>query len=270
MKSVVDMIDEYSQMISNIEVFDFCLWWDPVFRDGFRPYSDWKTQWDAYKKFGLKRGLVTSAKAARYDAGTGNAELAELIGCEDTQLSGCMVLTPELFFDGGGEGYIDALISRGFAAAKLFPLTYSHSMKPFCVGHLLNALADRGIPLILLHTQVSFEEMDRLCVEYPRLNIVLEGHEQKLLYHARQYTALLMRHNNFFIESHNLVLYREIETIGSYTGCENLLYGSCYPYNTPHCSLYHILTADINEKKRNGILCGNARRILMDTSVGGN
>jgi len=263
------MVDEYASMISDSEIFDFCLWWDPVFREGFHTYSDWGTQWEAYMRFGLRRGLVTSAKAARYDAAEGNAELAELIKGGDLPLLGCMVLTPEMFYDRNGEKYIDDLVSCGFSAAKLFPVTYSHSMKPFCVGSLLSALEDRGIPLILQHTQVSLEEMDRLCEEYPGLNIVLEGHEQKLLYHARQYTALLIRHSNFFVETHNLVLYREIETIESLAGCENLLYGSGYPYNTPHCSLYHILSAGITEKQRSGVLCDNAMRIMRDPAAGG-
>ena len=260
MEEIAQMIATYRETSQHLEVFDFNLWWDPIFRDGFRIYTDWDKQWEDYNQFGLKNGLITSAKAARYDGLEGNAELSALI--DGTPLLGCMVLTPELFYSQGGDEYVDTLVSQGFVAARLFPATYMHSMKPADIGSLLEVLETRGVPLLLWHTQVSFDEMDCLCRAYPGLNIVVEGHDRKLLYHARQYMPLLMRHKNFFLETHNIVLYREFENIDSLAGSSNLLYGSYFPYLTPHFSLYPVITAEIGEAQRSGILCGNARRIL--------
>ena len=295
METIAEKIETYENMLRKSEIFDLNLWWDPVFREGFRTYDDWDKQWNEYTRFGLNQGLVTSAKASRYDALAGNAELAELL--EDTgssleltaglsnessaelsagasarlangssvRLSGCMVLTPDMFYKHNGETYIDELMSRGFIAARLFPATYMHSMKPFTIRRLLEALEIRNLPLLLWHTQVSFEEMDRICEAHPGLNIIVEGHNMKLLYHARQYMPLLMQRRNFFLETHNLVLYREFETINSLAGCGNLLYGSYFPYNTPHASLYPIFAAEIEDGRRDGILCGNARRLFCNS-----
>ena len=261
METIAQKVTTYKKQIENHEVFDFNLWWDPTFTQGFRTYDAWDKQWEAYAKFGLRSGLVTSAKAARYDALEGNAELLALI--DGRFLLGCMVLTPELFYGNAGVRYVDDLLAQGFVAARLFPGTYMHSADPIDLKCLLEVLAERDIPLLLWHTQVSFKEMDRLCQAYPHLNIIVEGHDRKLLYHAREYMSLLMRHKNFYIETHNLILYREYEHIEKLVGCQNLLYGSYFPYNTPNHSLYPVLTAEIGEEQRSGILCGNAKRILL-------
>lgn len=261
MNSIAAKIDFYEKAIQSADVFDVDVWWDPAAKSGFRLYQSWAAQWEAYRKFGIRKGLVTSGIAARYDAYAGNAALSELLAGQ-TDLLGCMVLTPDMFFYGKGERYVDALVAQGFAAARVFPKNYMHSMQPFAINSLLCVLEERCLPLLLWHSQVDFAEMDRICREHPGLNIVVEGHDMKLLYHARQYTALLMQHPNFYIETHNLVLFRELETLAELAGCDNLLYGSYFPYNTPHHSLYPVTTASITPEQREGILGGNARRIL--------
>ena len=260
METILQKVEEYRQQLQNREIFDFDIWWDPLFKDGFFVYDDWEKQCEAFTKHGLNGGLVTSAKAARYDAAEGNAELFGLI--DGSQYLGCMVLTPEMFYTSSGEKYVDDLVSRGFAAVRLFPSTYMHSVAPEDLKPIVESLESRGLPLLLWHTQVPFEAIDRLCRAFPNLNIVVEGHDRKLLYHSRQYMPLLMRHKNFFLETHNIVLYREFETIDTFAGCDNLLYGSYFPYYTPYNSIYSILAAEITDEKKSQILSGNANRIL--------
>ena len=260
METIAQKINTYKNLIKTHEIFDINLWWDPLFCEGFRVYDNWETGWETYFRFGLKRGLVSSAKAARFDAIEGNVELAKLI--DGKSLYGCMVLLPELFYSNDGEKYVDGLIDQGFIAARLFPKTYMHSMNPDDLFDLYKTLETRKLPLLLWHTQVSFDEIDRICKVFPALNIIVEGHDRKLLYHARQYMPLLMRHKNFYIETHGLLLYREFEHINKLVGCQNLLYGSCFPYNTPDHSLYHVFTAEIFDDQRSGILYDNAKRMF--------
>ena len=64
------------------------------------------------------------------------------------------------------------------------------------------------------------------------------------------------------METHNLALFNEFETIHSIAGSANLLYGSYFPYMTPDFSLYPVYAADITEERKEAIFAGNAKRVF--------
>ncbi len=254
------LVDNYQFMLSNNRIFDINIWWDPIFTDGFINYNSPEIFFSALKSFNINEGIITSAMAARFDPYEGNLQIAELIKGK-INFYGCMILTPDMFYKNGDE-YIAKLKSFKFVAARVFPETYKHSMSDYSMGKLLNTLQSNGIPLFIWHSQVSFNDIDQICREYPKLSVIMDGHNVKYLYHAREYLSLLMHYKNFYIEAHNLVLFREIETIADLASCKQLVYGSYFPYHTPHFSFYNILTSDITQKQKAGILATNIQQIL--------
>lgn len=253
---------DFKNWIAEADVFDIDIWWAPTFDQGFVCYDNWETQLRDYGALGLRRGIVTTYTSAFFDPYIGNEEVVELIKGRNG-LYGCMVAVPEMgYTEDQGEAYVRSLMVQGVVAARLFPKTYIHSMEEYAVGPILRTLERLGLPVMLWHTEASWDVMDRICTNYPNLNVIVESHERKLLYHARDYVGLMRKHKNFFVETHNLVLFNEFETIYQYCGCDQLLYGSYFPYTTPHFSLYPVMQAVIPDKERRNIISGNAERIF--------
>ena len=211
---------------------------------------------------GITRAVVTNAECLKYDPVVGNEETARLIE-EDETLFGCMLLTPEMAASELKlKEYTDRKIAQKFVAARMFPKKMNHSMRKWQVGGILEHLASRRMPLILWHNEVSWDFVDELCSVYPDLPVIIEGNDVKLLYHNRNYLALLKRHPNFYIETHNLVLYSEIDTIVSEIGDENLLFGTYQPYNTVDAAMMPVTAGKMDEASRRKIAGGNLRRLI--------
>ncbi|MBQ3133236.1 MAG: amidohydrolase family protein [Clostridia bacterium] len=264
MKSIQERSDIFKKQMKESDVFDIDLWWDPYFEDGFVTYKDWDKQMADCKARGINGGIITCRDAAFIDYKTGNDLLADLLAKEaDKNFYGCMVLVPEVgYADDKGEAYVRDLMAKGFVAARLFPKTYIHSMQEYAIGPILDTLEKLGVPLMLWHTEASWDDMDRICDNHPNLNVIVEGHDRKLLYHARDYVGLMRKHKNFFVENHNLVLFDEYNTLKKMCGVDQLLYGSYFPYNEPNFALYPVAESDLTDEEKANILAGTARKIF--------
>ena len=262
MGSIQERTDHYKQTIAGMDIFDTALWWAPQNVDTFVPYTDWKAQVEAWRAFGMKGGLVTTQTSAKYDAALGNDEAVRLIqGCDD--IYACVVLTPEMFWDArAGRQYVEDLRKKGAVAARIFPGEYLHSTREYAIGPMLDVLEALNMPLLVWHIDTGWDAMDRICADHPKLKLVVESRDRKLLYHMRDYVSLMRRHENFYVETHNLVLFREYENICGLVGDERLLYGSFFPYMNADFSLYPIYAAEIPEASKRKIFAQNARRIF--------
>lgn len=254
---------DYKLAKKRYDIFDASVYWDPMLKDAFVCYSEWAQQKAALTEAGIKGGVVTSAFAMKVDQYQGNEELAKTIK-DDDAFWPCMVATPDMFLDElEGEVYLKKMVEANkVVAAKMIPSYYHHSVEEYCIGNMLDALSRHNIPLFVWHIDTGFDGIDRICQAHPALNVVLDSMDRKLLYHARDYYFLLKNHNNFYIETHNLVLFNEIEEIYRMFGGEHLLYGSYSPYACPDFSIYPIIEADLPESIKQKILAGNARRIF--------
>lgn len=251
----------YGADLAKAGLFDCNIWWAPLAEEPLQVYQDFDALLAACGRAGITGGIITDAQAATFDNYTGNERLRGLLKGHPGW-HGAMVLTPDVWFDGRAEDYVRGLMADGFAAARMFPKTYAYSMAAYAVGPLLALLEWLGLPLLVWHDQVSWEEMDRICTDHPRLNLLVEAHDVKLLYHAREYFALARRHENFYLESHNLVLPLELENLWDLTGRMPAVFGSYFPYANPHFAAFRALNAQIPEQARTALLSGNARRLF--------
>lgn len=255
------MRNEYLDSLLNIDVLDINAWWDPYKTDCFLTVDDFDKWNKDIADFGIDSAVVTHIDSVKYGAAYGNEKLAVLLDSRKN-LFGCMVLAPEIHFDSNAEKYIDTLIKKKFVCARMFPKTYGHSMSEYAVGRLLSILEERRIPLMLWHSEVSWEAIDSICGKYPNLPVIVEGHNVKVLYHARNYISLLKKHANFYMETHNLVLFDELKNITDNFGASKLIYGSYYPYNTPNHSLFNVISSRIDKDDIKAVLGANLRKLI--------
>jgi hypothetical protein len=251
----------YDEWLRAAVVLDLDAWWDPLKRDAFLRFPDFGAWRAALRSFGIDAAVVTCAESVRYDALSGNERLARLIEGEQG-LYGCMVLTPDIEFSRRLDAYVDSMLARKFVASRMYPKSYMHSLSDFCSGPTLSVLEERRVPLMLWHSEASWEAIDRICGKYPRLPVIVEGHDVKLLYHARNYIRLLAEHENFHLETHNLVLFDELRSLAEKFGADRLIYGSYFPYNTPHHSLYNVMESRLRRDDQNRILSGNSKKLI--------
>jgi predicted TIM-barrel fold metal-dependent hydrolase len=257
------LVEEYHQDIERRAFFDLNVWCDLSPQNGFyRPESPAQILHDL-QGCGIHRAVITHAQCLTYDPLQGNESTARLIEGQPG-LFGAMVLVPDIIL-GGGEvkRYIDAKLEQRFVVARLFPKRLYHSMREWQVGEILAYLEQRRLPLMLWHNEVSWDLIEGLCQEYTQLPVIVEGNDIKLLYHNRNYLALLRRCPNLYLETHNLVLYSEIEHLAE-IAADRLLFGTYFPYNTPHASLLPVLRARLPEKVKDKLAFGNLERLLEE------
>ena len=262
MSSVQEKVEAYREAVAKFEIFDTAMWWCPEVEDAFVCYKDWDKQVADFHAAGLNAGLVTSRKAATFNAEQGNEDVAKMVAAHP-EIKGCIVVTPDMFlYPGKGEAYLKEMHKRGVVAARMYPGGYYHSSQEWCIGPMMTALENEGLPLLVSHIDTGWDAMARICDAHPRLNVVVESQDRKLLYHARDYLSLLKRFPNFYVETHNLVLFNEYENIYDLVGDGQLLYGSYFPYAEPNFSIYPIFTAKIPDSAKQAIYAGNAKRIF--------
>lgn len=262
MRGIQEKETKYREALNAAQMFDCNVWWDPLADKNLQNYTDFQELLSACEAEGIRGGIVTDTQAVTLDNYVGNERLRDLLkGYKNWY--GAMVLTPDICFDGNERKYIQSLLEDGFLAARMFPKNFEHSMEEYAIGRILKQLEELGIPLMVWHDQVSWKEMDRICTEHPLLNLIVEGHDVKFLYHSREYFALMQKHENFYLESHNLVLFREIENLWSLSEKMHVVFGSYFPYATPHFAAFRILNADIPKEAKEEILHGNASRLFF-------
>jgi hypothetical protein len=255
------LVEDYRQEVERYAFYDLNVWCDLSPQTGFyQPESLAQIVHDL-EQCGIRRAVITHAQCLAYDPLRGNESMARLIDSQPC-LFGAMVLVPDIALGGCRvQSYIDAKIQQRFVVARMFPKRLSHSMRKWQVGEMLAYLEQRRLPLMLWHNEVSWDLIESICQEYPELPVIVEGNDVKLLYHNRNYLVLLAHCPKLYLETHNLVLYSEIEYLAGQVAPDRLLYGSYFPYNTPHASLLPILRARLPDEVKGQLAARNLERL---------
>ena len=259
MSGVEQAVNHYNEKRDALGFFDLNVWWDFTSDKQFiKPVDFTQFKSDLVALY-IKRAVITSHEALRYEPVIGNEALSGHIK-DSPDLYGCMILVPEIE---NIEAYIDKKLAERFVSARLFPKIMRHSMKKWLIGDILDHLQRRRVPLILWHSEVSWDLYESLAVEYPDLPIIIDGCETKLLYHNRNYVPLIRKYPNIYLETHNLALAGEIAYLAAEVG-HKLIYGSYYPYNTPNASMLNLTTGEISDEIGQLIVSGNLDRLICE------
>ena len=254
--------DAFKKAKEQYKIFDASMWWAPRNKTIFRDVTDWEAQVRHMEERGIDAALVTPEFSRRYDSYIANEEVLPLLKGHDN-IYGAIVVTPDMFMvPGKGEEYLKRMKDNRVIAAKMFPAAKYHSTKEYCIGRMCDALEKAGMPLIVWHIDTGFDAIDEICTNHPGLNVMLDSLDRKLLYHSRDYMSLLLKHKNFYLETHNLVLFDEYDVIDEVCGSGQLVYGSYSPYAEENFSIYPIYESQLTEEKKQGILAGNAEKLF--------
>ncbi|MDO8685996.1 MAG: hypothetical protein Q7J78_04920 [Clostridiales bacterium] len=255
------MVEAFKNDKDKYDFFDLNCWWDVSNNKTFHGIDNFDQLKNEIKAHQIKKAVITNAECLKYDPFTGNETTAALIKGSGN-LFGAMVLAPEIVCNGGIKKYIDDKIEQSFVAARMFPKKLNHSMKKWLIGDILGYLDYKKLPLILWHNEVGWDLIEELCQEYKNLPVIVEGNDVKLLYHNRNYITLLKKYPNFYLETHNLIIYSEIDHLAGEISDENLIFGTYFPYNTPDASMMPITAASIDEASKHKIAGQNLQRLI--------
>ena len=174
-----------------------------------------------------------------------------------------ITLLPEMFQQAqAGRAYLSDAIGRGARLARVFPLAHNFTLRSWCSGPLLQTISDCRLPLMLWHTEVSWEEIRSICESNPELPVIVEAVGRKILYHTRLFYPLLERCPNLFLELHNLVNYLGIEDIVHRFGAGRLVFGSFMPVYDPNATMMQVTHARISEEEKVRIARQNLTELI--------
>jgi len=258
---ITELADAYRQARAELEFLDSNMWIgrprNPEFATGF----DIHALRDRLQRYGIAGGLVSHFAVLTYDVEWANEQvLAETAG---TGLSAVVTLTPEMFEPPeAGRAYLSGAIARGARAARVFPATHNFTLRAWCSGALLQALADSRLPLIIWHTEASWDEIRNLCESYPEVPVIVEGTPKKILYYGRQYYPLLGRCPNLRLELHNLVSYLGVEDVVRRFGARRLVFGTYMPVYDPNTALMQVTHARLSSEDKRLIARDNLAELM--------
>lgn len=156
--------------------------------------------------------------------------------------------------------------SERVKAARIFPASMGFSPLEGEARRIFSILTDKKMPLFLMHTEISFSDLDTLAAEHPGLNIVLESQTKKILYHMGTVLPMMQRRPNILLEISNLCNQGIIEYIVKNFGPDRLVFGSFAPASDPLVPAGMILQAGIPEDAKREIAGGNMRRMISEVA----
>lgn len=247
-----------------LEVFDSNIWVGPPPEPTFRWFGASEDLQAEMERSSVSRALVTHFASLTYDWREGN-EMALEFAAQDERLCAAIALVPNSTGEVGGMGrYLDGVTARGARAVRLFPRTHSFSLMPWCSGLMIEEIQARQMPLILWHSECSWDQIDFVSRNWPGLNIIIEGTGRKILYDNRMFYQLLSERFNLFLELHNLTNYLIVEDVTSRCGADRLVYGSYAPLGDPGASIAMVADARISDEDKALITHGNLERLIAE------
>lgn len=192
-----------------------------------------------------------------------NNELFERVATNDAFYA-APVVVPEMNLAGRTFAHtLDGMIAKKAVILRMFPMHYRHSMKKWQIGDMLKIMEERKIPLMLWHTQISWDDVAEIAESYPNLPIIIEGSDQKTIYYVRYVMGLCEKYKNIYLEMHNFSQYGFLPYALEHLGYERLLFGSFSPYNDMN-GVLHMIFNHTNAEQREGILSKNFEKLVSD------
>ena len=259
--SVSEFSEEYSETKEALGFFDANLWWDPSLKACLRPQPDFDAFYKSLGALSVKKGILSLAECLKYDENTGNKRLKKIMaGCKN--LYGAMTLTADAFFLGRDiTKTVDEMVEARAVIVRMFPRTHRYSFDKNALCELFSHLNRRRIPLMLWHAEVSWGVVESLFAEFPDMPVIIEGNDVKLLYHNRYYIPLYQKYKNMYLETHNLIIYKELDFLVK-ADPDRLIFGSFYHYNAPDTAMAPIILADWDLEVKKQIAHGNLERLI--------
>ena len=269
--SVKTFSREYAAAKQALNFFDAACWTGQQAAPEFRHVARLEDLAAELGHYGIPEAAVTHLAQKDYDVQAGNAMLLDQIR-PFPNLAGVITLLPTTAGELGDIGaYLDQCIAQGARLARLFPTLHRFSLAEWSCGEVLRALQERRMPLVIWHSEASWDALWTMAGKYPELPIVIEGTEgtgRKIMYFDRFYYGLLRDHANVHLELHNLCNFLLIEDMVERFGAGRLVFGSYYPLQDPNATLMRVTHAQIAEADKRRIAGDNLRALIAGVRHG--
>jgi predicted TIM-barrel fold metal-dependent hydrolase len=221
------------------------------------------------RRSGVREALVTHTACLKYDWAEGSRLTLEAVAGRDDLHAAIALVPPNAGEIASVGDHLDEAIARKARAVRLFPKSHSFSLAEWCAGSILSEMQARRMPLILWHSETTWDHTHSLCLAYPELPVIVEGAGRKILYDNRMFYQLLADCPNFCLELHNLTNCFGIEDIVARFGAERLVFGSFAPYREPAAAIMAVTHARISDEHKRLIAGGNLRALIEAVRTGG-
>jgi predicted TIM-barrel fold metal-dependent hydrolase len=267
MKKIAAFIKDIEDAKLNYNFFDINCWMPFNEPNLFLSINTMEEYLSILRSSGIKKLVISNKNSISSNPILGNDEIIKIASNYKDLYVGA-ILVPEIEFSKGNMNtYIDKLVKEKVVLIRMFPKKLNYSLKKWQIGNTLEYLQYKHLPLMLWHTETTWDTINEICEAYPKLPVIIDGNEKKLLYHNRSYIALLKKHKNIYIETHNFVQYLGYEYIVGKMGIDRFLFGSNFPDNSPDSSVLPIITASINEISRLNIISENFFNLVKDIRI---
>ena len=258
---VEPLIDAYQRQKRELEWLDAHCWLDQSTQNRFRAFKSFASFRDGLARYGIRQAIVASPWARDGGAAEGNRQVIAAVG--DVEGFWAAAVAPlDCAAQSDCHRQVTAWVGQKVRQVRLFPRLHNYVLSDWCAGCWLSVLEDFQMPVAVWHTQIEWDELADVCRRYPRLPVVLEAPNRKLLYHNRVYCRLLETFANFHLEIHNLVGYLALDDAVRRFGSSRLLFGSYFPYQDPNTSMMLVTHGELSDDDRRLVAGGNMRRLI--------
>lgn len=214
------------------------------------------------EEYRIEKALVLHSIAREHDAAFGNARLMN-------EIKGCGQLIPVWAVMPHHTGEMDApdlltekMVVSGVKAAALFPSAGAHnfSLKRWSAGPLLDALAERKIPVLLGSEQMGgMEGLCEFALAYPKLTVIalnVNYRADRVLFPAMEAAP------NLVLETSAYKTYFGLQEFVKRFGAERLVFGSGMPSIDPAASVSVVTWSGLPQAQQEMIAHKNLERII--------
>lgn len=214
------------------------------------------------KEYSIEKALVLHSVAREHDAACGNARLIREISEHKNLIPVWAVMPHHTGEMDKPDALIEKMIRSGVKAAALFPSAGAHnfSLKRWSAGSLLDALAERRIPVIMGIEQVGgMEGMAEFALTYPKLTVIASNvnyRADRVLFPAMDAAK------NLCIETSAYKTFFGLQEFVKRFGAERMVFGSGMPAIDPAASVSMITWSGLPLEQQELIAHGNIERII--------
>ncbi|MFH0795757.1 MAG: amidohydrolase family protein [Candidatus Omnitrophota bacterium] len=158
--------------------------------------------------------------------------------------------------------FLKLMKSHNVKALRAFPDEHHYRLNGCAFGELLEAIAEKKIPLFVKANAVVIGD---LLKEFPTLTVVAMNQGPHSL--ERYLRPLAEKYPHFYLETSGYIVEGLIEEFCQRYGPERLLFGSGFPDNCSGGALLQLIQAEIPDKSKKAIAGGNLERLLNEVKI---
>ncbi|MBM3499366.1 MAG: hypothetical protein FJX74_11930 [Armatimonadetes bacterium] len=216
---------------------------------------------------GIARALVRHAALDNEAPQVGNRVVLDETAPHPSLYPSWAILPSQTGELGTVDAFLASMRDAAVRALWAFPSKHRYTLDAVSCGDLLEALAERRIPLFLQRSETSrgltgWELAGALLKEFPSLIVVVVGHGS--WGEDRLFRPLVEAYEGFHTDTSRYELDGGIPDFCAKYGARRLLFGSAFPNTSPGGPVLTLAHADISDEDKQLIAAGNLDRLLSE------